>query len=493
MSRDTIYSRFRKHVQSRPDAPAVVGDALRVSYAELNCMADAILLSFPAEQQKCIGIVMSHGANMIAAMLAVLKSGAAYVPAEPTLPPDRIRYMMNEAGAGLVITDSYVNNLPIRAQAEADIPDRSCPDGVAYVLYTSGTTGKPKGVIVENHSVVNYADAFKAEFHVTAADVMLQLSVCSFDIFVEEVFTTLLNGATLAIPSAGVMKGSLLRILKFAERHGVTEISGFPYLLADINMIPDKLPQTVRLLISGGDVLRAGYISRLRERHGLMIYNTYGPSETTVCASYYRCDNATSLTDGTFSIGHPVKGVTIEILDDDLQPVPDGTTGEICIFGEGVGRGYLGNPPEQVNFVRMPDGTRFYRSGDLGYKLSDGNFAFLHRKDEQVMIFGKRVEPLEVENVLNESPEIARGVVCPYSDECGLSYLVAYFVPRKVRYSLRAIRKWLGAKLSDFMVPEFFVAMKKIPLNSHGKVDRKALPVVLKDVSKDAEARWGRQ
>lgn len=486
MSGDTIYSRFKKHVLCRPDAPAVTGDALRVSYAELDRMADAILASFPAGRQKCIGIVMSHGANMIAAMLAVLKSGAAYVPAEPTLPPDRIKYMMKDAGVELVITDCYVENLSPCSISEADIPDRSCPDGVAYVLYTSGTTGKPKGVIIENHSVVNYADAFKAEFLVTPADVMLQLSVCSFDIFVEEVFTTLLNGATLAIPSAGVIKSRLPGILQFAARHGVTEISGFPYLLADINLMPEKLPQTVRLLISGGDVLRAGYISRLRERPGLMIYNTYGPSETTVCASYYRCDNATPLPDGTFPVGHPVKGVKIEILDNNLQPLSDGTTGEICIFGEGVGRGYLGNPPEQVNFVHLPDGTRFYRSGDLGYKLPDGNFAFLHRKDEQVMIFGKRVEPGEVENVLNESPEIARGVVCPYSDERGLSYLVAYFVPRNVRYSLHAIRKWLDSKLSDFMVPEFFVAMKHIPLNSHGKVDRNALPVVLKDVSKEA-------
>ena len=486
MSGDTIYSRFKKHVLCRPDAPAVTGDALRVSYAELDRMADAILASFPAGRQKCIGIVMSHGANMIAAMLAVLKSGAAYVPAEPTLPPDRIKYMMKDAGVELVITESYVENLSPCSISEADIPDRSCPDGVAYVLYTSGTTGKPKGVIIENHSVVNYADAFKAEFLVTPADVMLQLSVCSFDIFVEEVFTTLLNGATLAIPSAGIIKSRLPGILKFAARHGVTEISGFPYLLADINLMPEKLPQTVRLLISGGDVLRAGYISRLRERPGLMIYNTYGPSETTVCASYYRCDNATPLPDGTFSVGHPVKGVKIEILDNNLQPLSDGTTGEICIFGEGVGRGYLGNPPEQVNFVRLPDGKRYYRSGDLGYKLPDGNFAFLHRKDEQVMIFGKRVEPGEVENVLNESPDIARGVVCPYSDERGLSYLVAYFVPRNVRYSLHAIRKWLDSKLSDFMVPEFFVAMKHIPLNSHGKVDRNALPVVLKDVSKEA-------
>lgn len=227
MDGKTIYSRFAEWVGRRPDETAIAEDGRSVTYRELDEMANSIMSKFYAWKFDAVGIVMEHGIEMIAAMLAVLKSGAAYVPAEPALPEARIDYMMRTAGANFVITDDYCRNLP----AVSPLPGRSVPDGVAYVLYTSGTSGRPKGVVVENYSVVNYAEAFEHEFHVAPGDVMLQYSICSFDIFVEEVFTTLLNGATLAIPSREVHDGSLADLMAFCERHGVTEISGFPYLL----------------------------------------------------------------------------------------------------------------------------------------------------------------------------------------------------------------------------------------------------------------------
>jgi len=473
---DTIYARFKVQVCRWGDAPAVIEDGRRVSFRELDMMADGILSGFAGERHSFVGIVMSHGAEMIAAMLAVLKSGAAYIPAEPSLPAARREYMMSSAGVRLIITDSYCRKALAAAgkSPAADYPDMSAPDGPAYVLYTSGTTGKPKGVIVENRNVVNYAEAFEAEFHAGRGDVMLQYSVCSFDIFVEEVFATLLNGAALAIPSQGVCRGGVGELYGFMERHGVTMVSGFPYLLAEMNnRLP--LPSSLRLLISGGDVLRASYIDRLCHR-GVMIYNTYGPSETTVCASYYRCDNAEALPDGTYPVGRPVRGVEIRILDGSGDEAAPGATGEICIYGRGVSRGYLGNPPEQSNFVTQPDGERMYRSGDLGYILPDGNIAFLGRRDDQVMIYGKRVEPGEVENVLNESPDVERGVVRSFLDDRGLAYLVAYFVPRDAGTSLRSVKRWLKSKLTDFMVPEHFVKLEAIPLTERGKVDTRALP-----------------
>lgn len=481
MAKDTIYSRFKLLVDKHPDAVAVVEDGRTLTYRQLDRMADGILLKMMSQSgpgfdtHKFVGIVMSHRAEMIAAMLAVVKSGAAYIPAEPSLPPERIEYMMRTANAGLVITDRFCEDLETPG---VPLPDASQPDAPAYVLYTSGTTGRPKGVVVENHSVVNYADAFGHEFHVGEGDVMLQYSVCSFDIFVEEVFATLLNGGAVAIPCREIIAQGIMPVMDFVNRHKVTLISGFPYLLAEMNKLPG-IPRSLRLIISGGDVLRASYISRLKDM-GVLIYNTYGPSETTVCASYHRCDNAHPLADGTFPVGREVMGVEIRILDDSLAEVADGHVGEICIFGEGVSAGYLGNPPEQANFVRRPDGVRFYRSGDLGYRMPDGNIAFLRRKDDQVMILGKRVEPDEVENVLNTSPEVERGVVCPFFDEDGLAYLAAYFVPRHGKYSLSAIKKWLASKLTDFMIPEYFVAMRSIPVTARGKVDRAALPVVLK-------------
>lgn len=472
MDNRTIYTRFHQWASVHPDSIAVAEDGRSATYRELDMMADAIMSKFYTKRYSAVGIVMRHSIEMIAAMLAVVKSGAAYVPAEPSLPRKRIDYMMHAAGTEFIITDAYCRNLP----APQPLADRSVPEGVAYILYTSGTSGRPKGVMVENHSVVNYAEAFEHEFHIGPGDVMLQYSICSFDIFVEEVFSALLNGATLAIPSKEIHEGSLSALMDFCGRHGVTVISGFPYLLADMNRY-HCYPGKLRLLISGGDVIRASYITWLKEQN-FVIYNTYGPSEITVCATYFRIDNAEPLDDGTYPVGKAVRGVDVKILDDELTEVPDGETGEICISGEGVAQGYLGNPPEQINFVTCGDGTRMYRSGDLGYRLPDGGIAFLRRKDRQVMILGRRVEPEEVENVLNESPCVERGVVRAYTDEEGLAYLTAYFVPSHKNCQVSRIKKFLRSRLADFMMPEFFVRMDEIPLTVRGKVNDRALPVV---------------
>lgn len=474
--KDTIYSRFKKVVDAQPYSVAIREDGRVVTYSQLDMLVDAILAKFYDDKPAFVGIVMNHGAEQIAAMLAVLKSGAAYVPAEPNLPQERIDYMMANAGVSLVITDNYCRHLKPAAQ---ELPDRSTPESVAYVLYTSGTSGKPKGVVVENHSVVNYADAFESEFHTGLGDVMLQYSVCSFDIFVEEVFTTLLNGAALYIPSPAAHDGKLKVLMESCECNGVTILDGFPYLIAEINSNPDMLPKSVRLIISGGDVIRASYISNLCNL-GVKIYNTYGPSETTVCSNYFRVDNATPLADGTFPIGKAIKGVEVKILDHNQKKVKRGDVGEICILGEGVSHGYLGNPPEQANFVILPDGRRMYRSGDLGYELPDGNIAFLRRRDDQVMILGKRVEPEEVENVLNTCPCVERGVVRAFLDDNGLHYLVAYIMPAE-HCSLHDVKRWLSLRLTDFMIPEFFVKVKSIPLTRRGKVDVEALPIVMKE------------
>lgn len=476
MVKSTIYSAFKKQVDLYADNIAVVTDSEKVTFGELDRLVNRILSKFYDDNQSFIGIVMRHGVRQVAAMLAVLKSGAAYVPAEPSLPAARRDYMMRNAGVQLVIDDEYCESLPVSAP---DFPDRSTPDGLAYVLYTSGTTGRPKGVMIENHSVVNYAAAFEEELKIGPGDVMLQYSICSFDIFVEEVFATLLNGGSLAIPAREVHDGPLEGLMEFCRRNGVTILDGFPYLIADINRQPDLLPPSVNLIISGGDVVRANYISRLKDR-GVKIYNTYGPSETTVCSNYYRIDNAEPLEDGTYPVGREVKGVGVKVLGEDLKEKPSGEVGEICIFGEGVGRGYMGNPPEQKNYVVMPDGERFYRSGDVGYMRSDGNLIFLHRKDDQVMIEGRRVEPDEVENVLNEYPEVDRGIVRAFKDEGGLHYLVAYIVPN-LGFSLQGLKAWLASRLADFMVPEYFVALHHIPVTVRGKVDVDALPIVLKE------------
>ena len=333
----SIYSEFRKQVAATPDAMAVQDASRALTFAQLDTLADTIATGFPTCNPAFVGIVMDHSVEMIASIIAVLKTGAAYVPAEPSFPIERIRYMMKESDVDFIITHGkyvdYINHgfrkMIVERGKEivpAEVEDCSSADALAYILYTSGTTGNPKGVQVTNANVCHYVRAFSHEFNPGPGNRMLQYSVCSFDIFVEEVFTTLLSGATLVIPSDEVKKDTG-KLLAFCSENGITMISGFPYLLAEMNKVPELLPESLRLLISGGDVLRAKYISQLKDK--VKIYNTYGPSETTVCASYFRADNAEPLADGTFPVGKPVLGTQIEILNDSLKPVKAGETAHL--------------------------------------------------------------------------------------------------------------------------------------------------------------------
>lgn len=487
---DTIYSLFKHQVEERPNALAVMDDNRQLTFSQLDQLVDTIASKFLTNRAKFIGIVMDHNVEFIASILAVVKTGAAYVPAEPSFPVERIRYMMKECDIDFLITHrkyaARINNgfrkLLIeegqKIRTDIQIDDMSKADAPAYVLYTSGTSGEPKGVTVLNRNVCHYVRAFQNEFHPAGGDRMLQHSVCSFDIFVEEMFTTLLSGAALCIPNEET-KADLHRLMAYIEENHITEMSGFPYLLLDMNKLKG-IPSSLRLIISGGDVLREKYVTNLLDK--ALVYNTYGPSETTVCASYYKCNGGYALDDGTYPIGKPVLGVEINIQDEDGNVLPDGEIGEICIYGGGVSQGYIGNKAEQANFTNDKNGRRMYRSGDLGYILPDGNIAFLHRKDKQVMILGKRVETDEVENLLNTCSDVEKAVVKAYTDSNNLAYLVAYIVPRDYeKFNYRELRRKLSQYLTPFMIPEFFVKMRSLPMNDHGKVDRKALPVVMKE------------
>ncbi|SFG27233.1 amino acid adenylation domain-containing protein [Prevotella sp. KH2C16] len=488
--KDTIYSLFHRQVEKHPDALAVMDDRRQLTFLELERLVDTVASRFLCNRPSFIGIVMDHNVEFIASILAAVKVGAAYVPAEPGFPVERIRYMMKECDVDFLITHEkyagHINNgfrkLLIEEgqviRKDVHIDDMSRADGLAYVLYTSGTSGEPKGVKVLNRNVCHYVRAFQHEFHPEVGDRMLQHSVCSFDIFVEEMFTTLLSGAALCIPNEQT-KADIHQLMAYVEANQITEISGFPYLLLEMNKL-DTIPSSLRLIISGGDVLRGKYVTRLLDK--ALVYNTYGPSETTVCASYYRCNGGYTLDDGTYPIGKPVLGVEMAVMDDEGRPLPQGETGEIYIYGNGVSQGYVGSKPEQANFSMDETRGSFYKSGDLGYVLPDGNVAFVHRKDNQVMILGMRVECDEVENLLNTCSEVEKAVVSAYTDSNRLSYLVAYIVPRdEAKFDYHELRRKLSMYLTPFMVPEFFVKMQALPMTPNGKVDRKALPVVLKE------------
>lgn len=484
---DTVYEYLKIQVEKHPDIPAVSDEYRSLSFRELDALVTTIASSFPS-RPRFVGIVMNHSVEMIASLFAVLKVGAAYVPVEPTFPIERIRFIMQECNVDFVLTEheyaEKLEGLPLQfiprgmKAVFTQVPTVSAaqPQDAAYVLYTSGSTGAPKGVVVKNSNICHYVRAFHNEFHPSEKDVMLQYSVCSFDIFVEEVFASILSGAMLAIPSDNV-KNDICRLMRFVEEYKVTIISGFPYLLLEMNKL-QSIPTSLRLLISGGDVLRENYIDHLLPQ--AEVYNTYGPSETTVCASYFRCNGTQALPDGTYPIGKPVAGVAIELCDEQSQPVPMGKIGEICIFGDGVSCGYIGKR-ENDAFVTLEDGKRMYRSGDLGIMQPDGNLLFLHRKDTQVMILGRRVEPFEVQNILCECKEVEKGIVCAHTDEQGLSYLTAYVVPKsKSNFNMSSVKRTMEKFLPPYMIPEFFVRMGTMPITPNGKVNEGALPIVMK-------------
>ncbi|MBD5080657.1 MAG: amino acid adenylation domain-containing protein [Ruminococcaceae bacterium] len=487
MDKNVIYELFKEKVNEAPNAAAVFDEKRSLTRKEFDMLIDTIASKIPAAARR-VGIIMDHTVEMIAAIFAVLKGGRAYIPVEPFFPHERIDFMMNDANTDLILTNSiYKEKIsgfpcvfidPGMEIQNVSVEQTALPDDLAYILYTSGSTGAPKGVAVRNRNVCHYVRAFQNEFHPNETDTMLQYSVCSFDIFVEEVFTTLLSGAALAIPSAKT-KEKIHTLMDFVEKNNVTEISGFPYLLLEMNHLP-SIPECIRLLISGGDVLRASYVTNLLDK--AEIYNTYGPSETTVCASYFRCNDTIPLQDETYPVGKPVLGTQIEILNEHMVPVKPGEIGEICILGDGVSAGYTGSRKrENEAFVTRKDGSVVYRSGDLGYFLPNGNIAFLHRKDSQIMILGKRVEPIEVESVLCKCPEIEKAVVRPYTDEKNLSYMVAYVVLKQPDTNLSTLKNEMARFLPNYMKPEFFIRMTDIPLNANGKLDIKALPVIMKE------------
>lgn len=433
---NTVYGLFEEIVKKQSEAVAIIENKRAMTFQELSEMVDMIADSFP-DGTKAVGIVMRHRAEMIASILAVLKTGAMYVPAEPIFPTGRIHYMMDEAKVDFVLTEmQFTSKLEDYEQICSDCSICQAAPGsetrvyrqdendLAYILYTSGTTGRPKGVSVTN-------------------------------------------------------RNDIKSLMAFVERHGVTMLSGFPYLLAEMNHL-DSIPRSLRLLISGGDVLRGHHVDNLIDK--AEVYNTYGPSETTVCASYYRCRDGKPLDDGTYPIGKAVLGAEIKILDNEGNEVPKGETGEVCIFGGGVSNGYIGDHDEENKaFVKLPDGGRMYRSGDLGYILPDGNIAFLHRKDTQIMIYGKRVEIMEVESKLYQCSGVEQAIVRPFTDEEGLSYMIAYIVPKKNDLKVSQVRRELAENLMPFMIPEFIVKMPQIPLNSNGKPDMTRMPVVMKE------------
>lgn len=495
--KETVVNLFENEVEKNKNSVALIYDNEKITYGDLNKKVNKLahyLIEKGVEKDDKICLVMDHSIDMIISIWGIIKAGATYIPMEPTFPIKRINYIIEEANAKFVVTQqkylgSFDNKENLIFYNENDIknfsdlnPYSRCEENtILYVLYTSGTTGRPKGVMVQHKNVYNYINAFKKFFKINSSDRMLQSSVCTFDIFVEELFPILMTGGTLVIANSKILNNSeeLFRLIKEKE---ITITSTFPYFLNDVDKsISDinELPNSWRIAISGGDTLRKEFIKTIQKK--IRVFNTYGPTETTVCASYYEYNENYDLE--TIPVGKPIDNVKIYIVDDNLNLVDDGNIGEICISGNGVSRGYL-NLQEKTNenFIINPFNKeeKLYKTGDLGRILPDGNIDFIKRKDQQIMIWGKRVEPLEVENVMMKNNKIKNAIVKPYQDEKNYSHLIAYFIFNEgEEEKISEIKNKMNQYLPNFMIPETFIKMKNFPLTTSGKIDVKSLPVVM--------------
>jgi amino acid adenylation domain-containing protein len=492
----TVHQLFAEQAALTPDALALRFEPERVTYSQLNQRANQLarrLQKLGIGPESMVAICLERSVEMMVAILATLKAGGAYVPLDPAYPPARLSFMLADTKATLTITwGSHMGNggggeakvvsieeLMLTAATEPadnlDIP--AAATDLAYVMYTSGSTGQPKGVMVTHRSIVRLVKATNY-IAISPNDVFLQLAPISFDASTLEIWGPLLNGASLAIMPP--QPPSLEDIGRAIRRYGVTTLwltAGLFHLMVE-QRLDDFAP--IRQLLAGGDVLSPAHVLQVVEAHpSCKVINGYGPTENTTftcCHTITRAD-----CDGPIPIGRPIANTQVHILDDELKPVPLGQPGELCAAGDGLARGYLNQPDlTQQKFVRNPfsndPDVRLYRTGDFVRCREDGVIEFLGRKDTQVKIAGHRIELGEIETALQSLPQIKFAVLRASEDPSGNKKLVAYVVPSSPdAVDGNLLRKQLTNTLPAYMIPAAFVPMDSLPLGPNGKVNRALL------------------
>ena len=485
---------------ARPDAIAVETAAERLTYAELVARATRtahVLRSHGARPGATIGVCLDRTADLPVSLLAVLLSGAAYVPVDPAHPAERLAHTLHDAGVLCVLTakglldgvdltmPTILVDAPTLAEQHTDtIVSSVQPGDLAYVIYTSGSTGRPKGVEVEHRNVVNFLHAMQQEPGFSADDVLLAVTTPSFDIAGLEMWLPLITGGRVVIASRGdVLDGERLRAL--LDEHSVTMLQATPTtwrLLVDAGWSGSP---TLRGLC-GGERMPRELARELVPRVG-SLWNMYGPTETTIWSTVHR------VTDWNreISIGRPIANTTVYVVDAGGHQAPIGVAGELCIGGEGVARGYRDRPEltaekfVTVNFSdRGPE--RVYRTGDVVRLLGDLTIEYVGRRDFQVKVRGHRIELGEIETVLAEHASVDRNVVIVREDNPGDQRIVAYVVPKQPHAgATESMFALLRTRLPEYMVPSAIVVLDALPLTGNGKIDRKALPAP-KTAARDA-------
>ncbi len=504
-----IHQFFEAQAAQTPDAIALVSADGQLTYGELNAAANRLahhLCTLGAEPEERIGISLERSPELIVGLLAILKTGAAYVPLDPSYPRERLAYIVEHAEIEILVTEKAVHDtllLPAQSLVYVDYVDadrdviaqQSAEDPVAgalsgnaaYIIYTSGSTGKPKGVIVEHRQVINFLTSMRRQTGFSSATVMLAMTSVSFDTAVFELYLPLAFGARVVLARTHEARDgkALGRIIRDAQ---VTMMQATP---STYRLLTEEDPGSLANVevLSGGDALPADLGKTLVARSGGLL-NLYGPTETTVYSSLHDLRGAAAPSvgrDGYVPLGRPIDNTLLYILDKDaakagfLCSVAPGTPGELYIGGEGLARGYLGRPSLTAErflpdpFAAVP-GARLYSSGDLTSFRPDGVIDFLGRLDFQVKVRGHRIEIGEIEAVLARHPEVKQCVVTAQKRAAGQFRLVSYVVPVAAAPGIPALRSFLAEALPAYMIPEVFMMLDALPMTPNRKVDRTGLP-----------------
>jgi amino acid adenylation domain-containing protein len=493
----TLHALFDEQAARTPAAVAVSCGGQPTTYAELAQRSDELaryLRGRGIGRGARVGIYLEHSAETLVALLGVLKSGAAYVPFEPAHPVSRLSFMLKDAGIALALTDERLAQSVEAAGAEAICLDAGLPESeiegepltpadaatgedLAYVMYTSGSTGEPKGVEIRHESLVNYMWWAKESYGFTERTAVALYSSLAFDLTVTSLFTPLVAGGTIIVyrqegresPLAEILRENAVDVLKLTPSH-----------LALIKDQDNSLSR-VRCLIVGGEALETALAARLHESFARQadIFNEYGPTEATVGCMIHKFDPAADRR-AFVPVGRPAANTQIYVLDKDLAPVAENVVGELYISGDGLARGYLNRDELTAErFVENPflPGRKMYRSGDVARWLPEGVVEFVGRADEQVKFHGYRVELNAIRCSLNRHPQVKDSVVVIAKDEHEHDVMIAYYVARQ-ELETADLRGFLAEGVIEEMLPNVFVHLKRLPLTLNGKVNQRALPTL---------------
>ncbi|MDT8717660.1 amino acid adenylation domain-containing protein [Clostridium sp. 19966] len=483
----TAYELFEKQVELTPDHVAVVYKDDKLTYRELNEKANQLarsLLSEGVTPDSIVGIMTTASLEMIIGIMAILKSGAAYLPIDPEYPNDRVEYMLEDSHTNILLTqDRFADRLNFSGTIlnlendslydgeKNNLGRTNQPNNLAYIIYTSGSTGKPKGVMIEHSSLINSSQWHIKFYDVTDKDRGTKYAGFGFDASVLEIFPYLLSGAAIHIISEAI-RLDIAKLNDYFEENNIT-ISFLPTQICEEFM---RLNNTsLKRVFTGGDKLHT-FIENNYE-----IVNNYGPTENTVVTTAFKVDKSYN----NIPIGKPIANSKIYIINESNKLQPIGVAGELCIAGDGLSRGYLNRPDlTKEKFVSNPfePGEKMYKSGDLARWLPDGNIEFIGRIDHQVKIRGYRIELGEIENQILKNNRIKGTVVLAKEDAQGNKYLCAY-IAAKEKIEIQELRKDLSKVLPGYMVPAYFIQIEAIPLTPNGKIDKKALPEPLGEIS----------